>query len=182
MNTKLVEDIASAVLYEGYLLYPYRASAIKNQQRWNFGVLYPRAYAEQQSGADAWGSQTECLVRATSERKLSVRVRFLQLSAPGDSQAAQERDIALCSLRLSRTGIGTKPAHLSALSRVEAADRSGRRVASTTACTKSESPSPTLPSFSGSTRDDALIQSLISTHTILSIARRRIRFAARSTR
>ena len=44
MNTKLVEDIASAVLYEGYLLYPYRASAIKNKRRWNFGVLYPRVW------------------------------------------------------------------------------------------------------------------------------------------
>jgi len=39
VNTKMVEDVADAVLYEGYMLYPYRASAIKNQQRWNFGVL-----------------------------------------------------------------------------------------------------------------------------------------------
>jgi hypothetical protein len=33
--------IADAVLYEGYLLYPYRASAGKNQCRWQFGVLGP---------------------------------------------------------------------------------------------------------------------------------------------
>ncbi len=43
MNPGVVEKIANAVLYEGYLLYPYRASAIKNRQRFNFGVLYPRA-------------------------------------------------------------------------------------------------------------------------------------------
>src|ERR1700724_2593300 len=79
MNTKLVEDIASAVLYEGYLLYPYRASAIKNRQRWNFGVVYPRAYAEAQSGADAWTMRTECLVKAECIEKVSVRVRFLHL-------------------------------------------------------------------------------------------------------
>ena len=80
MNAKLVEDIANAVLYEGYMLYPYRQSAIKNQQRWNFGVLYPRAYCEAQTGSDAWSMQSECLVRATgSVAALTARVRFLQL-------------------------------------------------------------------------------------------------------
>ncbi len=34
-------QVADAVLYEGYLLYPYRASAGKNQSRWQFGVLGP---------------------------------------------------------------------------------------------------------------------------------------------
>ena len=33
--------IADAVLYEGYLLYPYRATSAKNQARWQFGVLGP---------------------------------------------------------------------------------------------------------------------------------------------
>ena len=37
--------VADAVLYEGYVLYPYRASARKNQLRWQFGVLAPPAYA-----------------------------------------------------------------------------------------------------------------------------------------
>src|SRR5271170_3106453 len=107
MNTKLVEDIASAVLYEGYLLYPYRASAIKNRQRWNFGVLYPRGYAENQSGADAWWMQTECLARTGPEARLSVRLRFLHLVAsPGNgessgaAQAARERDIATLALNV----------------------------------------------------------------------------------
>src|SRR5271163_1061599 len=97
MNTKLVEDIASAVLYEGYLLYPYRASAIKNQQRWNFGVLYPREYAEKQTGADAWKMQTECLVIADGTAKLEVRVRFLHLAAQG----AVERQLDLPPMELS---------------------------------------------------------------------------------
>ena len=38
--------MADAVLYEGYVLYPYRASAAKNQVRWQFGVLAPRPFAE----------------------------------------------------------------------------------------------------------------------------------------
>src|SRR5690242_15306145 len=33
MNRAAVEKIARAILYEGYLLYPYRRSAIKNQMR-----------------------------------------------------------------------------------------------------------------------------------------------------
>ena len=53
MNAERIDEIANAVLYEGYILYPYRASAVKNRQRWNFGVLYPRAYSESQHGTDS---------------------------------------------------------------------------------------------------------------------------------
>ena len=45
-TTSAVEQIANAVLYEGYILYPYRPSALKNRQRWSFGILYPPAYPE----------------------------------------------------------------------------------------------------------------------------------------
>ena len=38
MNLDAARSIADAVLYEGYILYPYRASAQKNQSRWQFGV------------------------------------------------------------------------------------------------------------------------------------------------
>ena len=50
MNAALVDGIVKAVLYEGYMLYPYRPSAVKNRQRFNFGVVYPRAYSEAQGG------------------------------------------------------------------------------------------------------------------------------------
>ena len=79
MNLERVEKIAEAVLYEGYMLYPYRPSSVKNQQRWNFGVLYPRAYCEQQQGSDAWMMQTECLVRTVASTRITVKVRFLQI-------------------------------------------------------------------------------------------------------
>jgi hypothetical protein len=78
MNLRCVERIAEAVLYEGYMLYPYRASAVKNQQRWNFGVLCPRSYSEQQNGSDAWMMQTQCLLEADITTKLDIEVRFLQ--------------------------------------------------------------------------------------------------------
>src|SRR6185436_1637009 len=54
-----VERVADAVLYEGYVLYPYRASAAKNQYRWQFGVVAPRAPHED---GEPWFAQTECLV------------------------------------------------------------------------------------------------------------------------
>ena len=79
MNLATVDQIAKAVLYEGYMLYPYRPSSVKNQQRWNFGVLCPRSYSEAQNGSDAWTMQTECLVEGSSLTGLEVRVRFLQL-------------------------------------------------------------------------------------------------------
>ena len=80
MNFAAAQQIAKATLYEGYLLYPYRASAVKNRQRWNFGGLYPRGYSEAQHGTDAWTMQTECLVQG-ERPSVTVQVRFLHLLA-----------------------------------------------------------------------------------------------------
>jgi hypothetical protein len=79
MNLDRVEKIAEAVLYEGYMLYPYRASAVKNQQRWNFGVLCPQSYSEAQNGSEAWAMQTECLLQGDVSVRLNVKIRFLQI-------------------------------------------------------------------------------------------------------
>jgi hypothetical protein len=70
-------QVADAVLYEGYLLYPYRASAAKNQTRWQFGVLGPPApYAEPPS------LSMDCLLSsAVRGAAVTVHVRFLQLQA-----------------------------------------------------------------------------------------------------
>jgi hypothetical protein len=97
MNDQLVERIVSAVLYEGYLLYPYRPSAIKNRQRFNFGVVYPQSYGLAHD--EAWSMQTECLVTGDERTRICTRVRFLQLlsrdedpSVPG-WQEAVEREV-----------------------------------------------------------------------------------------
>lgn len=79
MNLEPIEKIAEAVLYEGYMLYPYRPSSVKNQQRWNFGVLYPAAYCARQTGSDRWSTQTQCLLKTNSSTRLTVKVRFLQI-------------------------------------------------------------------------------------------------------
>ena len=69
-----VDQIANAVLYEGYILYPYRPSSIKNRRRWNFGVVYP-----QNCGGGSRSMQTECLVQGNAATALQIRVRFLQV-------------------------------------------------------------------------------------------------------
>jgi hypothetical protein len=81
-----VLPVADAVLYEGYLLYPYRASSAKNRVRWTFGGVYPRSYSHAQAGADRCEVGSECLaVGADSE--LCVEIRFLELleRAAGES-------------------------------------------------------------------------------------------------
>jgi hydrogenase maturation protease len=78
VNVKLIEEIANAVLYEGYMLYPYRPSSVKNRQRWNFGVVYPRNYSEAQRGTDPWFTRTECLVKGNAQTAIAAKVRFLQ--------------------------------------------------------------------------------------------------------
>jgi hypothetical protein len=70
--------IADAVLYEGYLLYPYRASSSKNQSRWQFGVVGPPGAATAGIGEDDTMS-AQVLVDAQEGTGLSIVVRFLQL-------------------------------------------------------------------------------------------------------
>lgn len=70
--------VADAVLYEGYLLYPYRASARKNQNRWQWGVLVPPSYAAAGHGEHAM-SRTQCLLEPGTDPVLHLRLRFLQL-------------------------------------------------------------------------------------------------------
>ncbi len=79
MNIEAVQPIADAVLYEGYLLYPYRQTAMKNQQRWTFGGVYPSSYSTAQRGADACTMRTECLITGNDAR-VTVRVRFLHVT------------------------------------------------------------------------------------------------------
>jgi len=77
-----VQAVADAVLYEGYALYPYRASAVKNQLRWQFGVLAPRGWSEGGGPyADPWWQETQCLIepRDGASPRLTGRCRFLQL-------------------------------------------------------------------------------------------------------
>jgi hypothetical protein len=77
MNRELAMKIADAVLYEGYLLYPYRRSALKNRQRWTFGILYPPDYEEVLAGTERSCMHSECLLKTNGPCDISVHLRFL---------------------------------------------------------------------------------------------------------
>jgi hypothetical protein len=76
MNRERAEALARAVLYEGYMLYPYRHSSLKNQRRWMFGTLYPHDCEDVVCGTERHRMHIECLL----DRVAPVRgqVRFLQ--------------------------------------------------------------------------------------------------------
>ncbi|HEX4532119.1 MAG TPA: hypothetical protein VIA11_22235 [Acidimicrobiia bacterium] len=91
--------VADAVLFEGYVLYPYRASAPKNQVRWQWGVLFPRAFAEA-DGYERWRNRTECVVDPGSSPRLTVRVRGLHV---------QHRSVEVDGARVSEVQVDGVP-------------------------------------------------------------------------
>jgi hypothetical protein len=78
--------VADAVLYEGYLLYPYRATSQKNQSRWQFGVLGPRG-AEADGIGENDTLSAQVLVQPHGDAAVSGVVRFLQLQHRGAERA-----------------------------------------------------------------------------------------------
>lgn len=89
MSLSLARAVADAVLYEGYLLYPYRASSQKNQARWQFGILGPPGAAETGAGEEP-GMSADCLLSPGPHADLEIHLRFLQLQ----TRTAEEVDAA----------------------------------------------------------------------------------------
>ncbi|MBP1158929.1 hypothetical protein [Rhodococcus sp. PvR099] len=87
-----VRAVADAVLYEGYLLYPYRASSRKNQSRWQFGVLGPPGASSAGVGEEPSLSAQCVLARGAPEgeraAQVTVTLRFLQLQARSVQEAS----------------------------------------------------------------------------------------------
>ena len=157
--TTAVEQIANTVLYEGFLLYPYRLSSIKNRHRWNFGVLYPEPFGG--LIGERATAQTECLLQAGPGAKLDVKVRFLQLvdGTPID------QEILAADLNLAEMIHGPYKSCFSHSS-VEAilevcTTQSEAGLFQVTARISN------LGRFDGEDRDEALTRSLLSAHVIL---------------
>ena len=101
MSLDDVRRVADAVLYEGYILYPYRASAQKNRSRWQFGVLMPPAYAAADP-SETTTARAECVFTRDGEPSVDVVVRFLQVQrrtcpgpgAPDTWDEAVEREVS----------------------------------------------------------------------------------------
>ena len=87
MDTDHVDPIANALLYEGYLLYPYRA-AVKNVQRWSFGSVYPRSVSEKHGSGFPSRVRSRCLAVGDELATLAIQARFLHLNERTSSLSA----------------------------------------------------------------------------------------------
>ncbi|MEU8518799.1 hypothetical protein [Streptomyces sp. NBC_01216] len=81
-------QVADAVLFEGYVLYPYRASAAKNRLRWQFGVLVPPSWGPRQG--EHTRQRTEILMEPKAGTSLAVELRFLHAQRRTVQQALPE--------------------------------------------------------------------------------------------
>ncbi|MFF0519732.1 hypothetical protein ACFYTC_13580 [Actinomadura nitritigenes] len=114
-----VRAIADTVLYEGHLLWPYRASAARTGKRWTIGGVLPKDEAERSGGR--WTVSAEFLLEDGPETTVEVTLRFLHAvhrqMMDGDApvhelkagagtyrtrQEAREREITSGRLRLER--------------------------------------------------------------------------------
>jgi hypothetical protein len=150
MNADNVEEVARAVMYEGYLLYPFTATALKNQHRWTFGVLYPPQY-------DTPEMRTECLAYGNTETQLTVSIRYLQLDGEQtrEHEAGMEFSVACSSMirRFAHAEVEGE-AEIRVQEAAEGLLRFRIQVRNRS-------------SFAGGGRDAALARSLISVHMIL---------------
>lgn len=189
MSSETVEQVANAILFEGYLLYPYRASALKNQRRWNFGVVYPRS---EEGGVDPWSMQTECLCQGGPLSSIQIKVRFLRLAEQTNAdtgsqfQDAEDTEIVLPTRRLvelmanplireflfpgSVEERGSVRRHRCSLEGSVTATAAETEEGAWKITVRIENRTPVAadrPSLSGP--DEALLRSLVSTHTILQL-------------
>jgi hypothetical protein len=92
MSLAEVRRVADAVLYEGYILYPYRASAPKNRSRWQFGVLMPPGFAATDP-SETSQMQAECVFEHRGQPTVEVTVRFLQVQRRRTEGAAPDATV-----------------------------------------------------------------------------------------
>ena len=109
MNLDPVRKIADAVLYEGYILYPYRASAQKNQSRWQFGVVMAPGYAAADPSETSL-TRAECVLEHSGQPSVRVLLRFLQVqrrTSGGDTwDEAVEREVEVAADAAALSGDG----------------------------------------------------------------------------
>ncbi|HKE14175.1 MAG TPA: hypothetical protein VKB80_04910 [Kofleriaceae bacterium] len=85
-----LERLADAVLFEGYLLYPYRRSSPRDQSWWPFGTIYPDAFCRARGAGESSVLELQCLVRGGEDLELEGQLRFFQLTADGPRVRAVE--------------------------------------------------------------------------------------------
>lgn len=162
MSSDPIDAIANAVLYEGFMLYPYRTSSVKNRHRWNFGVLYPPRYSEVADGYERSSVQTECLFEAGPTTAIGLKLRFLQFTAEKteeceiqiESQSAGARQTMTREISIGANLRGCVEARLTLLH---------------DALFKVQVRLSNLGAYAGNSRDAALEHAFISSHIVLRV-------------
>jgi hypothetical protein len=182
--------IADAVLYEGYALWPYRKSALKNQRRWTFGGVYPPGHSAVHPD-DPAQMQAQVLVRGRPAVEASARFLHVverqvlrngvepvdELECDGERHVswdeATERDISTGAERADiaiEGGSAREPIAGGAIERrwrplrgslEVTSEELGGNVHRLTVTIRNETP------WTGSDREDALRQTFCSTHAVL---------------
>ncbi len=169
--TDAVRAIADAVLYEGYVLWPYRRDTLKNQRRWTFGGVFPAAHSRAHPD-DRCVMRAECLLEGDPD-DVDVTVRFLHVVRRDVEEGA---DLVAWDEATERE-LGPGPIDIPA-----GTERDGAVVRSWEALTGevSVSSSPVAPGvaritvevanttpWDGDDREDALRRTFCSTHAML---------------
>ena len=189
--------LAAALLYEGYALYPYRASSLKNRKRFDFGVVFPESWRGA-TGSEASSMRTECVVRTLEDpvrrdeaeaAAATVKVRFLQLVERTDGNTAPwheaiEREVDVRCGLIARLGVvpETTRFEFSAADDCEGTVRRRRERLDGRVEVTVERDAPdvvrlaivivnTSPSAADTvdSRDEALLRGLVSTHTLVEV-------------
>lgn len=161
------EKLVQALLYEGYLLFPYQTDSLKNRHRWTFGCLLPPGYRAVQRGDEPSFLHVDALVRTASSDCLHGALRFLHALHHGDTV---ERHVQLAPQRFLRGAVVTRFCF--------SPPPPGRALQGYVRCTLHPlrdsywRVSIRVTNVSGGTptcRDDALRQALITAHVLLHV-------------
>ena len=159
------QSVANATVYEGYVLYPYRASATKNQMRFQWGVLMPPAYVAHDP-SERTALRTEIIVDPGQEPVLHVRVRYLELQREDGWDTGIDRHVDLDGLRLLPLADASREvAFDGGLVRTSAAwaDGFGALIKVTVDVENTSTVTDV------TSRDDALSHALVAVHTLLAV-------------
>jgi len=181
-----VREVADALLYEGYVLYPYRASSGKNTNRWQFGVLMPPGYVADDP-SERSRNQTEMVFEASPDATLRVRTRYLhaQHRTGGDQPDWDEAVDREVDIHVPVAELSAKPREWPFAVDAESTESAGvhreaRALAGAIVIAATELPGPfgarrlrvqvenrTAGNFRS--RDDALRSALVAAHTFCAL-------------
>jgi hypothetical protein len=92
-RNNLLQQLTHGLLYEGYTLYPYKTTTLKNKIPIPFGVLYPKNYCQYNKYVNS-EMQTECITLANDLAELIVQIKFLQISYDNKGWTAIEHEVS----------------------------------------------------------------------------------------